>query len=788
MYLKSLELNGFKSFAKKTELTFNTPITSIVGPNGSGKSNAAEAFRFVLGEQSLKSMRGKKGEDMIWNGSDHASRANRASVKITFDNSRRFLNMDFDEVSIERTVFRDGVNEYAINGTKVRLRDVLEILASANIGASGHHIISQGEADRILNSSPKDRKEMIEDALGLKIYHYKLTESERKLTKTEENIKSVEDLRREVVPHLKFLKKQVEKMEKALEMKAELGELYKKYLKRESLYLNAARAKILGEKAPIEKRLAELERELKDAKAILENSVGQDKKSAHIISLEEKIRHTRDAKDTLVREIGRTEGLISAEERVLKRQKEMAEKTEITVSITEIENLAGRVSEQLNLAEKEAQFESAPGNLKKILSSIRSLISDFVNGRKGASQNVLAVDSEKILEDLRVEKMILEEKIAAIRVEEESISVEYTSLRKEIDEEKDTNRATEKKVFEVMTAQNEIISARNIIRAREEALRIEEEDYKREMGEAGAIIGRDVLNFQDTDLGNENANGAGEHVNKIGENFEFAEDRSVQHERRRQLEKIKIRLEESDISTSDDVVKEYRDVSERETFLINEIADLEKSAEMLTGLIREFNEKISTEFSVGLDKINTQFQEFFSLMFGGGEAKLVLLKEKKRRSAQADEDLSDMAGDGLGGNTLSTGLTDAEVELAMQAEDEAEEGIDISINLPRKKIKSLMMLSGGERALTSIALIFAMSQVKPPPFIILDETDAALDEANSKKYGDMIENLAKYSQLILITHNRETMSRAGVLYGVTMLSGVSKLLSIQFDEAVTVAK
>jgi chromosome segregation protein len=122
------------------------------------------------------------------------------------------------------------------------------------------------------------------------------------------------------------------------------------------------------------------------------------------------------------------------------------------------------------------------------------------------------------------------------------------------------------------------------------------------------------------------------------------------------------------------------------------------------------------------------------------------------------------------------------------AEEETDEGIEISVNLPRKKIKSLMMLSGGERALTSIALIFAMSQVKPPPFIILDETDAALDESNSKKYGDMIENLAKYSQLILITHNRETMSRAGVLYGVTMLSGVSKLLSIQFDEAVAVAK
>jgi chromosome segregation protein len=769
MYLKSLELNGFKSFAKKTELEFKTPITSIVGPNGSGKSNAAEAFRFVLGEQSLKSMRGKKGEDMIWNGSDQAPRANRASVKIVFDNSRRFLNMDFDEVSVERTVFRDGVNEYSINGTKVRLKDVLELLASANIGASGHHIISQGEADRILNSSAKDRKAMIEDALGLKIYQYKLTESERKLVKTEENIKSVEALRREVIPHLKFLKKQVEKMEKALEMKAELGVLYKQYLKRENLYLSAAREKLAAEKAPIEKRLAELERDLKEAKAILEGSGRQDQKSAHIIELEEKIRTARNTKDELVRQIGRTEGLISAEERVLKRQKEMAEKTEITVSITDIENLAGRVSEQLNLAEKEAVFESSPGSLKKILANIRSLISDFVAGRKRPNENVLAVDSEKILESLRVEKTELDTKIADIRTAEENLSKEYAELRKEIDEEKDTNRAAEKKVFEVMTAQNEIISERNIIRAREEALRLEEEDYKREMGEAAAIIGREVLDFKDAVLDGGQEGQVGQQAGN-----EAPEDRHAQHERRRQLEKIKIRLEESDISTSDDVVKEFREVSERENFLIGEIADLEKSAEMLKGLINEFSEKISTEFSTGLEKINTQFQEFFSLMFGGGEAKLVLLKEKKRKVIDTNLE------EALSGDQITEDM--------IAAEEETDEGIEISVNLPRKKIKSLMMLSGGERALTSIALIFAMSQVKPPPFIILDETDAALDESNSKKYGDMIENLAKYSQLILITHNRETMSRAGVLYGVTMLSGVSKLLSIQFDEAVAVAK
>ncbi|MEK7135335.1 MAG: AAA family ATPase, partial [Patescibacteria group bacterium] len=129
MYLKSIELSGFKSFAKKNGFEFNTPISSIVGPNGSGKSNVAEAFRFVLGEQSIKSMRGKRGEDLIWNGSNDTPRANRASVKVVFDNERRIFDMDFSEVTIERVVSRDGVNEYFINGSSVRLKDIIELLA-----------------------------------------------------------------------------------------------------------------------------------------------------------------------------------------------------------------------------------------------------------------------------------------------------------------------------------------------------------------------------------------------------------------------------------------------------------------------------------------------------------------------------------------------------------------------------------------------------------------------------------------------------------------------------------
>src|SRR5574343_1762003 len=187
MYLKSLEISGFKSFAKKASLHFTSPISAIVGPNGSGKSNTAEAFRFVLGEQSIKSMRGKRGEDLIFNGAGDGAKVNRASVRVIFDNTakagKRMLAIDFDEVSIERVVHRDNSNEYFINGSPVRRKDITELLVGAHVGASGHHIISQGEADRILNANIKERREMIEDALGLKLYQYKKVESLRKLEK-----------------------------------------------------------------------------------------------------------------------------------------------------------------------------------------------------------------------------------------------------------------------------------------------------------------------------------------------------------------------------------------------------------------------------------------------------------------------------------------------------------------------------------------------------------------------------------------------------------------------------
>jgi chromosome segregation protein len=768
MYLKSIEISGFKSFAKKSTLEFSSTISAIVGPNGSGKSNVAEAFRFVLGEQSIKSLRGKKGEDLIFNGAGEGARSNRASVKVVFDNSRKFFNIDFPEVTIERVVHRDGVNEYLINGSQVRLKDVVELLAGAHIGASGHHIISQGEADRILSSTPRERKAMLEDALGLKIYQYKKVESERKLEKTMENIGSVESLRKEIAPHLRFLKKQVEKMEKAVSMKEELKDLSREYLKREDEYIRTNKETINNERTPLLQKKERLEKEMGEAKSTLEASKNKDAKSEKVIELEKNIHNARVERDTMLQDIGKLEGEIASEKRIFAKQKEILSSNEgKTVAMREIEDLwqkaKGRISE--------AETVSDLSRIKAILGEIRNIFVQFIMGKKEENNDGILKESEEAIAELSKKKIEFESNLSLARKREEELQGQYQKLQKDIEKEKDSSRDAEKALFRIMSEQNEVSGTLALLKAKEDSMRGVEEDFKRELEECAMLAGREVLDFKSTNISGGDKSFASTQEALLGE------PRSVQEDRRRTIEKIKIRLEESGLSGNGEIMKEFEETSERDAFLERELTDLNNSALSLKNLIIELGEKLNIEFKVGLDKINSQFSELFELMFGGGNAKLSVIKEKKRIKKDTDLHIEDTE-EFLAGE-----------EIKIMDDEEPEEGIDIEVSLPRKKIKGLVMLSGGERALTSIALLFAISQVNPPPFIILDETDAALDEANSKKYGDMVENLSKSSQLILITHNRETMSRAGIIYGVTMgIGGVSKLLSIQFEEAVAVAK
>jgi chromosome segregation protein len=743
MYLKSIELSGFKSFAKKSELQFNTPIASIVGPNGSGKSNIAEAFRFVLGEQSFKSMRGKRGEDLIWGGSEQTPRANRASVRVTFDNTARLFDVDFDEIVLERVVHRDGINQYSINGSTVRLKDIAELLASANIGSSGHHIISQGEADRILSANSKERREVIEDALGLKVFQYKKKESERKLQHTHENISHVISLRKEIAPHLRFLKRQVEKIEKSKQLRDQLKDLLKEYLKRESLYLAYKKEEIKKKRAEPQARLGTLEQALSSARATLEKSAGNDEKSKEILSVEKELSVVRTKKDELSRTIGRLEGQIAFAE------KHQVKTPEAVVALADIKGLEGEVTEELTKIERADSLELVKAGIGRV----RTIFSTFFSNHSQAKSEE---NTETELEEMKTKKALVENDLKEVSTKEATLAEEYKRLQDDIEATKDESRDAEREVFRITAEKNEVESTLRDCARDEEALTHLEAEFKRDMEEGAVLVGREILVYDSMSISRDTA---------------VSEKRDIQEDRKREVERIKIRLEESGGGSGEEVMKEYQEATERDSFLEREITDLEHSAETLEGLIKEMDEKLAVRFKDGMQKINKEFQHFFSILFGGGTASLTVTKAVPRRSL----------------DTLA--LLQTEDGNDIPDEEEVETGIDISVSLPRKKIKGLQMLSGGERALTSIALLFAMSQVNPPPFLILDETEAALDEANSRKYASMIKDLSKKTQLILITHNRETMSVAGVLYGVTMgADGVSKLLSVQFEEAVKVAK
>jgi len=752
MYLKSIELAGFKSFAQKNRLDFNRPVTAIVGPNGSGKSNITEAFRFVLGEQSIKSMRGKKGEDLIWNGSHSLTKGGKASVKIIFDNRKKLLNVDFDEVSFERAVFRDGTNQYFLNGSQVRLKDIVEILAPTHIGPSGHHIISQGEADKILNAGSRDRREMIEDALGLRIYQYKKQESQKKLEKTEENIKQVTSLRKELSPHIRFLKRQFEKLQKTKEMRSSLLDRYLEFFADEQFYLKNKKEELENKRFGPEEKLQSLRTNLSEATTSLQNDF-QDDKRDRLFGLEKNLYNLREEKDSLTRSLGRIEGQEASLQSVLAIE-EKTQKEGIVIEQNKVRTLREEVSSFLIEAEGSQDLNFVRGLFKKILDKITNLLHESETEEQKERQE----NHRESLEKLDREKRALNQKIKEVMEREDDLSKLFKNLQDEIEKEKDVNRDLEKSIFRMRAEESELLSILSNLNNLSEQLKIEEENFHKELKEARVLVGERVFEYTKKEPNKENLSD------------EFRENRI------REIEKTKIRLEDSG-GVGEEVEKEYNEISERDAFLEKELADLENSAQSLKQLITDLESELDQSFKTGIQKINERFNLLFSVMFDGGSASLVIVKEKKRK--KRDDSLEE----------LTSNLKLEEEGQESQEEEQEQEGLDIKISLPRKKIRGLEMLSGGERALTSIALIFAVSQVNPPPFLILDETDAALDEANSRRYGDMIETLTGSSQLILITHNRETMSRAGIIYGVTMgKEGFSKILSVAFEEAVTVAK
>ena len=625
MYLKELTINGFKSFAKKGELEFSAPITAIVGPNGSGKSNVAESFRFVLGEQSVKSMRGRRGEDLIWGGSEQVSRGNRASVELVFDNTNRTFTLDFDEVKIERIVHRDGQNEYKLNGSTVRLKDVHELLANANIGSTGHHIISQGEAARVLAAGPKERREMIEDALGLKVYQLKKQEAERKLQKTKDNIEQVESLRREAAPHLKYLKKQVEKAERSLQVQAELRQSYAEYLKREDTYVAFHFDRLHAEKRTPVARLEEVQEQLATTKATLADTPAPTESPA-VTEAETACHEAAKERQAAERECGRLEGQkVFIEKRLSSMQ--AADSAPTVIDKRELEELVTTIEQG---AEK-ALSKGGESVLERALSDFVHQLRTFLKRETGvpiASSKQDEAELQQVEKDLQAAEKVL----AAAVTKETSAKEKLVAIQAAQSADTEKNREAERELFTLTNEARELEHTIDGIERELAMLERDRSDFKQQLQEAVSLLGRDATAYYTHEV-----RGADDQV--LGEADIVAEPREEQRTRAHELEKLKIRLEELGVGATDELVKEYHDAKERDAFLEKELQDLGASVENLKQLTIDMESKLHDQFVTGLEKITKEFHTFFTLMFGGGSAALERIELKRTADEEDDNNL-----------------------------------------------------------------------------------------------------------------------------------------------------
>lgn len=760
MYLKKVEISGFKSFANKTGLDFmpsfmmdgkerRLGITAIVGPNGSGKSNVADAIRWVMGEQSMKNLRGKKSEDVIFAGSGKKSRLSSASCTLYFDNNDKRIPLEFSEVAITRKIFRSGEGEYLINGSRVRLLDVVDLLAKAGIGRESYCVINQGMSDAVLNATAAERRTILEDAAGVKQFQIKKERALRKLDSTEENLDRVGDLIKEIEPHLRMLKRQAEKAQKGKDVAEQLKG--KQFLLYSYLWnkFQEEKGKYSSLKNDLGAKMMNVQREVDKINDELNRESGQGIKNEAQAQLNKEQLELRTQINALERELVISEGRLEIEkERALEKKISKSIPVDLHYVQSKLEEIRAQQAALITRVEQAEKMEDLQ-EIKEFARLIQQALHDLWE-ESGRGKIEINEDNPeaKIHEEKAAE---LEIKVGDIRKNIETASQQLiqkeAALAAEVEREKELRQRFFELEKQSRLRQDELGKLKDQFSdAKIELAKVDvrEEDL------VGQI--KEELHLEVTDLKYN-----GEEV------------------QREELEKevMRLRVQMEQIGGIDPLVmEEYEDTKNRFDFLSKESEDLRQAIESLKAVTKEMDEKIAEVFEEAFEKINSEFTNYFRIIFGGGNAHLTKSKIKTRKAKTETETGEESAIPGEGD------------DVALETEESKEElGIDIFACPPGKKISHLSMLSGGERSLTSLALLFAIISYNPPPFAILDEVEAALDEANSRRFGRILQELSNNTQFIIISHNRETMRQASLLYGVTMgEDGISKLLSVRLDQ------
>lgn len=748
MYLQRLEIQGFKSFANKTTILFSEQgeggrrgLTAIVGPNGSGKSNIADAMRWVMGEQSLKQLRGKKSEDVIFSGSDKRARMGMAEVSLFLRNDSGFKIQDSGsrnedsietilnspEIAITRRLFRDGTSEYLLNGNRARLADINLLLAKANVGERGFTVIGQGMIDQFLFLSPEERKEAIDEAAGIRHLQIKKNEAERKLEATRENLREAELLLAEIEPRLRSLSRQVKRLSEREALEGELKALQSKHYGALYRSIHREAENLKRGVGQAEKAVAEREVDLRAIQAKLNTLEKAETSSSKLLDFQKELEPLHSERQRLR---DRAFEIRVAAERSKNVQLPMAAVIAgIEAVQADEQSLLSKIKNATTLEELEAIKESAAALDRRIGELLATIRGETRN--KENEKNLAEV--ERGIGEVNAKITSVQEKIAAASKGEQEQKSAFFALQREY-----------QNLLEIVTRLRSDLGERRISFAKtEQRLEDLESEIKAEMqiGDIAPLL----------------EGAADEPLDPArGDNPAESTEEAYRH-----IQRLKQQL--AAIGGIDpEVVKEHGETSTRYETLKTQFDDLIAAEGKLLELGKELDDTIGRAFHDAFKKISVEFEKFFRILFNGGNAKLIYIEPETKTLEVAEGE------DPTSAKTVTT-----------------RPGVEIQAQPPGKKVKSINVLSGGERALTAIALISAIIAVNPSPFVVLDEVDAALDEANSIRFADIVFELTEKTQFIVVTHNRYTMERAGMIYGVTMGDdAVSKILSIKLEEAV----
>ncbi|MFH1226092.1 MAG: AAA family ATPase [bacterium] len=748
MYLEKLEIQGFKSFAHKVELQFigrrtgqKKGITAVVGPNGSGKSNIADAARWVLGEQSLKILRGKKSEDVIFAGSDKKARLGFAEVSLLLNNEDREAPIDYGQLLITRRLYRNGESEYLVNKKSTRLQDILILLAKCKFGQRSYSIIGQGMVDNFLFSPPAERKEFFEEAAGIREFQIKKDLALNKFKITREHLQQTEMLLLEIEPRVRSLTRQVKRLERREEVEKQLRELQSDYYG--GLWWENSRrlTNLKNDFDQQEKRRQESGQEIEKIQNKLKELEKEASRSQIFNQLQTEYQKISETRSRLrEKEIILKNKIQSADGRTISPSSRLP-MTEILKELDDLDAKQAKIIQQVSQAKELGQLagiKTALTELNSQLNKLRKKLQPISSEDEPGNQ--IKKELAQITDEMSRLNQQLEQaqtKIKSFNQEEETKRGELFNLQKGFQDK--------------LAILNKFTSQTNELKIGLARVETRVEDLTREMkDELPAELIQQIKVSQRQPINKENI---------------FPE-----------IQKLKKQMELIG-GIDPEAAQEYHQTKERYDFLKEQSDDLNKSLNSLEGAVEELQTTIKKHFDQSFNQINDQFDKYFKLLFNGGKAELVKLYEEEK-SAQG----------GQGGEETETIEKEVIKEKGMKKEVMLA-GVDIQATPPGKKIKNMNMLSGGERAMTSIALICAIIANNPSPFVILDEVDASLDEANSIKFAEILDKLSEKSQFVVITHNRATMQKAGVLYGVTMTNeGASRILSVKLEEAEATAQ